>query len=105
MDHTVGMVGWSAQVVGGAIPFLLGVALASLASVGRRWVVADPGFHFLASRLPVPVVAAGAPALPVAPLSINRSRLVCHLTIENKNSHQFQQSITFFQVALKPALF
>ena len=105
VDHAVGMVVRSAQVVGGAVCFFLRVAFASLASVGRRWVVADPGFHFLASRLAVLVVAAGAPSLPVPPLSINRSWLVCHLRIENRNSHQFQQSITFFQVALKPALF
>ena len=33
VDHAVGMAGWSAQVVGGAVRFLLGVALASLAFI------------------------------------------------------------------------
>ena len=82
VDHAVGMVGRSAQVVGGAVCFFLRVSLASLASVGRRWVVADPRFHFLASRLPVLVVAARAPALPVAPLTINRSWFGRHLRID-----------------------
>ena len=82
VDHAVGMSGRSAQVVGGAVAFLLRVALAGLPSVGRRWVVADPGFHFLASRLPVLAVAAGAPPLPVAPLAINRNWLARHLRRE-----------------------
>ena len=82
MDHTVGMVGGSTQVVGSAVSFFLRVALASLASVGCRWVVADPRFHFLATRLPVLVVAARAPALPVTPLAINRNWLARHLRKE-----------------------
>ena len=82
VDHAVGMAGRSAQVVGGAVAFLLRVALAGLPSVGCRWVVADPGFHFLASRLPVLGVAARAPPLPVAPLAINRNWLARHLRRE-----------------------